>query len=148
MHWKLKSFQELSVSELYRIMQARFDVFVVEQECPYHEADNHDLKAYHLFLEEDDEISAYCRLIPREVVYAEASIGRVLVKKDKRGKGHASRLLSKAIQVLDEDWKEPAIKIQAQAYLREFYQSFGFKEISEVYLEDNIPHVDMIRNNS
>lgn len=145
MSWKLKAFHDLSVTELYRIMKARIDVFVVEQECPYHEADNRDLESYHLFLEEENEIAAYCRLIPKGVVYKEASIGRVLVAKGKRGKGHAVQLFDKAIEVMDEDWKEPAIKIQAQAYLREFYGSYGFKEISKVYLEDNIPHVDMVR---
>ncbi|MGG3574896.1 GNAT family N-acetyltransferase [Bacillus gobiensis] len=145
MSWKLKAFYELTATELYRIMKARIDVFVVEQECPYHDADNRDFESYHLFLEEENEIAAYCRLIPNGVVYDEATIGRVLVKKDKRGKGYASRLFAKAVQVLEEEWKEPAIKIQAQVYLREFYGSFGFEEVTEVYLEDNIPHIDMIR---
>jgi ElaA protein len=145
MTWKLRAFHELSTTELYQIMKARIDVFVVEQECPYHEADNRDLKAYHLFFLDEGEIEAYCRLFPKGVVYEEASIGRVLVRKDKRGKGIASQLLAKALDVLDETWKEPAVKIQAQAYLREFYGAFGFKAISEVYLEDNIPHIDMLR---
>lgn len=144
MQWHLKKFNELSASELYKIMKARVDVFVVEQNCPYPELDNHDQASSHLFLEKNGNIIAYSRLIPENNIYEEASIGRVLVNKEYRGQGLAQTLMEKSIQILKEQWNAESIKIHGQEYLREFYGSLGFEEISEVYLEDNIPHVDMI----
>ncbi|WP_226038184.1 GNAT family N-acetyltransferase [Aquibacillus saliphilus] len=144
MEWHLKTFDELTTSELYKIIKARVDVFVVEQNCPYHEVDNYDQVSSHLFSEVDGIIVAYSRLIPKENIYSEASIGRVLINKDYRGKGCATKLMEKSIDIITETWKENEIKIHGQEHLRHFYRSLGFKEISEVYLEDNIPHVDMI----
>ncbi|MFN2745495.1 MULTISPECIES: GNAT family N-acetyltransferase [Bacillus] len=146
MEWKLKSFEGLSKDELYRIIKLRIDVFVVEQNCPYHELDHLDELAHHLFLEEKGEILAYCRLFPGGAVYEEASIGRVIVRKEDRGKGYAQTLLEKALGFLESEWREKAVKISAQDHLRSFYSSFGFTEVSEVYLEDGIPHVDMLKN--
>ncbi|WFA03575.1 GNAT family N-acetyltransferase [Bacillus sp. HSf4] len=146
MEWKLKSFEGLSKDELYRIIKLRIDVFVVEQNCPYHELDHLDELAHHLFLEEKGEILAYCRLFPGGAVYEEASIGRVIVRKEDRGKRYAQTLLEKALGFLESEWREKAVKISAQDHLRSFYSSFGFKEVSEVYLEDGIPHVDMLKN--
>nr|WP_153737441.1 GNAT family N-acetyltransferase [Aquibacillus halophilus] len=125
-------------------MKARVDVFVVEQNCPYPELDNHDQVSLHLFSEKEGIIVAYSRLIPKENIYDQASIGRVLVDKHHRGKDYAKKLMKKSIEVILDEWKENEIKIHGQEYLRKFYGSLGFKEISEVYLEDNIPHVDMI----
>ncbi|KKB74672.1 MULTISPECIES: GNAT family N-acetyltransferase [Bacillus] len=146
MDWKLKSFEELSKEELYQIVKLRIDVFIVEQDCPYHELDDMDQKAHHLYLAEGSAILAYCRLFRSGEVYDEASIGRVIVRSRDRGKGHAKALLDKALSFLENEWKEKAVKIKGQDYLRSFYGSFGFKEVSEVYLEDGIPHVDMVKS--
>ncbi|MDQ0339685.1 ElaA protein [Caldalkalibacillus uzonensis] len=144
MSWTLKRFEELSTYELYRILQERVKIFVVEQECPYPEIDGHDLKAYHLYKEDNEEIAAYLRILPPHTVYPEASIGRVIVKKEHRGKGYAKEMLVQAINFIHRELGESTIKIQAQHYLEQFYGSFGFKTISDVYLEDGIPHVDML----
>jgi ElaA protein len=146
--WKKKKFNELSTNELYSILKARVDVFVIEQACPYPEIDNFDQRALHLFLEEENEVVAYSRLFPSQVKYEEASLGRVLVAKSHRGTGLAKDLLKEALVTLQEEWNEHSIKIQAQEYLIHFYGSFGFQPISEVYLEDGIPHVDMILINN
>ncbi len=147
MNWKKKAFNELSTNELYAILKARVDVFVIEQTCPYPEIDNFDQRAVHLFLEEGNEVVAYSRLFPSGVKYEDASLGRVLVAKSHRGNGLAKDLLKEALIVLREEWGEQSIKIQAQEYLIHFYGSFGFQPISEVYLEDGIPHVDMVLRN-
>ncbi|WP_053217446.1 GNAT family N-acetyltransferase [Virgibacillus senegalensis] len=144
MDWISKSFEELDTEELYTIIRTRIDVFVVEQHCPYPELDGHDYQAVHLFCKDGESIVAYARLLPKGTVYEYASIGRVLVHKSYRGSGYAKQLLQKAISHITEEWQETTIKIQGQEYLRHFYASFGFKEISEVYLDDGIPHVDML----
>jgi ElaA protein len=144
MQWNQKQFHELTVQELYAIIKARIDVFVVEQTCPYGELDNFDQVSTHLFLENNGEIIAYARLLPSSSKYSEPSIGRVLVKKDNRDNGYAKELLTKSIAIIVQEWNESKIKIQGQTYLRNFYGSFGFKEISDFYLEDDIPHVDML----
>lgn len=117
---------------------------MVEQDCPYPELDDHDRNAYHLFKTVNDEIAAYSRLLPQGTVYEEASIGRVLVNKEFRKQGLGRELLERSMDFLQEELGENKIKLQAQEYLRDLYASFGFKPVSEVYLEDGIPHVDMI----
>ncbi|WP_044338776.1 GNAT family N-acetyltransferase [Rossellomorea aquimaris] len=144
MNWELKSFNELSTHELYGILQVRTQVFVVEQQCPYMEVDGKDLHAYHLYKEENGEVVAYARLLPPGVSYKEPSIGRVLVKEDYRGKGLASELVKRGLDFIHDELGERTVKIQAQEYLREFYGSYGFREITETYLDDGIPHIDMI----
>lgn len=144
MEWNLKAFNELNTVEMYTILQERTAVFVVEQNCPYLEVDGKDIESYHLFARLDGEIAAYARILPAGVSYKEASIGRVLVKKAYRGQGLAHDLLKKAIMFIQDDLNETAIKIQAQSHLEKFYASFGFKSISSSYLEDNIPHIDML----
>ncbi|MDL0435879.1 MULTISPECIES: GNAT family N-acetyltransferase [unclassified Niallia] len=144
MEWNLKAFNELNTVEMYTFLQERTAVFVVEQNCPYLEVDGKDIESYHLFAQLDGEIAAYARILPAGVSYKEASIGRVLVKKAYRGQGLAYDLLKKAIMFIQDDLNETAIKIQAQSHLEKFYASFGFKSISSSYLEDNIPHIDML----
>lgn len=144
MGWKLKAFDELTNIELYNILKERTLVFVVEQNCPYLEVDSKDPYSYHLFKEDNGEIIAYSRILPAGVSYQEASIGRVFVKKEYRGQGIAEELLKNSLDFIQNELKETNVKIQAQDYLRKFYNSFGFKTISETYLEDNIPHVDML----
>jgi len=122
------------------------NVFVLEQACLYPEVDGKDPQCYHLFAEKDGDIAAYCRLLPPGVAYDQASIGRVLVGNDYRGQGLAQELMQRAVGFLTEELGETQIKIQAQHYLEKFYGTFGFEPISEVYPEDGIPHVDMLRS--
>ncbi len=145
MRWVRKSFDELSKEELYRILMTRVAVFVVEQACPYPEVDGRDQDSLHLWLEVDGEIAAYCRIISPENVDGHYTIGRVLVTEDHRGKGYARAMMTEAVRVLEEEWKVGRIFLHGQEHLRHFYGSFGFEEISDVYLEDGIPHVDMIK---
>ncbi|MDQ0253986.1 ElaA protein [Evansella vedderi] len=145
MDWKIKRYEELSNDELYNIIKERINIFVVEQDCPYPELDGKDNLAFHLFKENDNgEVIAYARIFHNGLYYDEASFGRVIVKEAYRREGLGRELLERAITFLHGELKETTIKIQAQDYLREFYGSFGFEPISEVYLEDNIPHVDML----
>lgn len=144
MKWHIKNFKELTNMELYMLLKERTAVFVVEQDCPYLEVDGKDPDSYHLFAEKEGELVAYLRILPPGISYSEASLGRILVKKEWRGQGLAEELVSRGIDYLKKELKEEVIKIQAQNYLRKFYQSFGFQAISEVYLEDNIPHIDML----
>lgn len=144
MSWKLKTFDELTTRELYSILKERTEIFVVEQNCPYLEVDGKDLTSYHLYKETDGEVVAYLRILPAGVSYEQASLGRVIVKKEYRGKGLAQELLRRGIDFTLNELKENTIKIQGQHYLEKFYGSFGFKTISDVYMEDGIPHVDML----
>jgi ElaA protein len=148
MNWKLKKFNELTCEEVYIILQLRTEVFVVEQECAYQDLDGKDKNSYHLYLEDNEEIIAYLRILEKGISFDEISIGRVLVKKDYRGKGISRDMMLKAINFIKEDLKETEIKISAQVYLVNFYGSLGFKETSKIYLEDNIPHIDMLYKNS
>ncbi|KAB7672244.1 GNAT family N-acetyltransferase [Bacillus sp. B1-b2] len=144
MEWSIKKFNELSTEELYRILQERTAVFVVEQNCPYLEVDGKDLESYHLMGSIEGELVAYLRILPPGVSYPEASLGRILVKSSYRKNGYAEELVSRGIDFIHTELQENVIKIQAQDYLRKFYGSFGFISITDVYLEDNIPHIDMI----
>ncbi|NEU29742.1 GNAT family N-acetyltransferase [bacterium LRH843] len=145
MKWVLKSFEELSISELYEVIRLRIDVFVVEQECPYHELDGLDQKAFHLMGYKDGELVAYSRLFNSGIAASEASIGRVIVKKNTRGEGTGQALLTEAIRQMEETLGEKTIIISAQSYLERFYQSFQFETVSNVYDMDGLPHIDMIR---
>lgn len=144
MIWKIKSFDELSNIELYEILKARSEVFVVEQTCPFLDIDGKDSDCYHIYLEDKNEILAYARILPKGVAYKEASIGRVIVSINHRVHGYGRTLMSKSIEFIINNLHENEIKIQAQSYLCKFYGSLGFKPISDEYLEDDIPHVDMI----
>jgi len=144
LEWILKRFNELTNMELYQLLKERTAVFVVEQNCPYLEVDGKDISSYHLYAEVDGELVAYLRILPPGVSYPEASLGRIFVKEKYRGKGYAVELVQRGIDFIYTELKETTIKIQAQDYLKTFYGSFGFEPISEVYLEDNIPHIDML----
>ncbi|WP_172196791.1 GNAT family N-acetyltransferase [Saccharibacillus qingshengii] len=148
MQWHLKSFEQLSGDEVYRILRERVNVFVLEQNCLYPEIDGKDPLCHHLFVEQDGQIAAYCRLLPPGLAYPQASIGRVLVNDAFRGRGLAQELMNRAIAFLSVESQPVPIKIQAQHYLEKFYGSFGFRVISDVYPEDGIPHVDMLLERS
>ncbi|MFD1888256.1 GNAT family N-acetyltransferase [Paenibacillus wenxiniae] len=144
MTWHIKHFNELTTTELYRILQERTNIFVVEQNCPYPEVDGKDLHCYHLYRLDGEQMTAYARLLPPGIAYTQASIGRVIVPASYRGKGYAGELFARAIDFIQQELGETEIKIQAQEYLCPFYGSYGFQAISEPYLEDGIPHVDML----
>ena len=140
MLWKINSFDQLSADELYKILQARVDVFVVEQHCPYPELDGYDQSALHLWAETDDEVSAYCRIFPPGIKYDEASIGRVLTKKNFRGLNLGKNLVKFALNTIEARYKITSVRISAQDYLLKFYSDFGFLDSGKKYLEDDIPH--------
>ena len=144
MHWEIKAFDQLSLQELYTILTLRTNVFVVEQACPYPEVDGKDPNCLHLLGTINGELVAYLRILPAGLRYDEVSIGRVVIKPSHRGKGLARLMMEQAIHCITNEWKESQIKIGAQAYLEKFYQSLGFEPVSEVYLEDDIPHLDML----
>ncbi|SET04267.1 ElaA protein [Salinibacillus kushneri] len=144
MQWIQKEFNQLTARELYTLLRERVNVFVVEQNCPYPEIDDYDQDSTHLYLEDDGEVAAYCRLLPHDTIYHEASIGRILVKNKFRKQGYAKELMKKALRIMIEDWGESEIKLHAQSHLQNFYGQYGFKTITDEYLDDGILHVDMI----
>ncbi|MBS1513373.1 MAG: GNAT family N-acetyltransferase [Bacteroidetes bacterium] len=144
LHWVLKSFDELTTTELYSILQLRNEVFVVEQNCPYQDADNKDFKSYHLMGWMDDTLAAYTRIIPQGISYAEASIGRVVTKPAFRGTGAGKVLMQRSIAHTLQLFQCTTIRIGAQLYLKKFYEALGFVQCSSEYLEDNIPHIEML----
>ena len=144
MQWEIKAFDQLSLQELYTILTLRTNIFVVEQACPYPEVDGKDPNCLHLLGTINGELVAYLRILPAGLRYDKVSIGRVVIKPSHRGKGLGRLMMEQAIHCITNEWKESQIKIGAQAYLEKFYQSLGFKPVSEVYLEDDIPHLDML----
>ena len=142
--WKCKPFRDLTVYELYAIMRLRNEVFVVEQHCAFQDADNKDQHCYHLCGWDNDIPAAYVRLVPPGISYAEPSIGRVVTDASYRKGGIGRALMEKAIEHCELLFGQTGIKIGAQLYLKKFYESLGFVQCSEIYLEDNIEHIEMI----
>jgi ElaA protein len=144
-NWQFLAFSELSTNQLYAILHARSEVFVIEQNCPYQDMDGCDQASGHLIAWADDgAVAAYLRVVPPGLKYPEASLGRVITSKFARGTGIGKELLNKGISACKQAHPEHAIRIGAQHYLEKFYQSFGFETVSEIYLEDEIPHVEML----
>lgn len=144
MKCKLKEFTELTTSELYEILKLRAEVFVVEQNCPYQDLDDKDQSSYHLFLEDNGQIIAVLRILPENIAYKEMAIGRLIVKKSYRGKGISRKMMVRAMEFITEDLGKDKIRLSGQAYLSDFYQSLGFKKVSEMYLEDGIEHYEFL----
>lgn len=143
--WNIKSFGELSTDELYRILKARVNVFVVEQNCPYPELDDYDKEALHLWAEHEGEVLAYCRIFGPGIKYAEASAGRVLTHRNFRNLKLGKILMAFAIHTIEARFHSSEIRISAQDYLLKFYRDFGFTDTGKKYLEDGIPHTEMLR---
>ena len=141
MEWVLKQFNQLSLDELYGIVQLRLEVFVVEQNCPYQDLDGKDQSAYHLFLKDNDVIVAALRVLPENVAYDETAIGRLIVKEVYRGQKIAKAMMEKAIEFITDDLGKDKIRLSGQAYLTDFYIGLGFKKVSEEYLEDGIKQI-------
>lgn len=143
--WKIKSFEELTRKELYEILKIRQEVFVVEQTCYYLDADGADEHAVHLWAESDGQILAYCRIFEPGIKFTEASIGRVLTHPSYRSLKLGKILMNIAMSTIEGKFRTPNIKISAQDYLLKFYSDFGFRATKNKYLEDNIPHTEMIK---
>lgn len=144
MEFEIKKFNELSNDELYSILKLRSEVFVVEQQCVYEDCDGKDKRSYHLFSKEDNEIILYLRILEKNVSYDEISIGRVLVSKNCRGKGLGKQMLGSAIEFIENSLNEKVVRISAQKYLLKFYSDLRFVKVSDMYLEDDIPHIEML----
>ncbi len=140
----VKPFTELNTTELYNILKLRSEVFVVEQDCVYQDLDGKDQKALHVIGTKNNKVVAYSRIFKSGDYFNVASIGRVVVAQDERRYGYGKVIMEASIQVVKQRLGETNIKISAQTYLKNFYNSLGFKEIGDGYLEDGIPHIAMI----
>jgi ElaA protein len=145
MFWILKKFDELSSSELYDILRLRNEVFVVEQNCVFQDADNKDQNSYHLMGMEDGRLLAYTRIVPPGEIYQQPSIGRVVTSPDARGKGFGKELMQQSIKMVYTLFGQQPIMIGAQCYLKKFYEELGFLQSGEIYPEDGIDHMHMIK---
>ncbi len=143
--WKIKSFEDLSTNQLYDILKLRSEIFVVEQNCVYLDIDGKDKLALHLFGTFDGKIVAYSRLFKAEISFDNASIGRVVVDANYRDLKWGHDLMREAISGIKSYFGESQITIGAQLYLKKFYESHGFIQTSEMYLDDDIPHIEMKR---
>ena len=141
--FKIKPFNELSTPELYEILKLRIEVFVVEQNCVYQDIDGKDSKAIHVLGYYNGDLAAYCRIFDAGYYFDEASIGRVIVSPKYRDKKFGHDLMKVAIEAVDANFNKKQITISAQMYLQKFYESHGFVKTSEMYLEDDIPHIQM-----
>ena len=138
----VKHFNDLSIDELFAIYKLRVSVFVVEQGCPYQDVDDADRAAYHVWLQDEGAIQAYLRVLPARAAFDEVSIGRVIAAKRRCGLG--SRILRAGIQVAKEKFSASRIRIEAQVYAQKLYEKAGFVQVSKEFLEDGIPHVQML----
>jgi len=136
---------DLSARDLHAALQLRSAVFVVEQNCVYHDVDDYDLQCWHLLAWSGDQLAAYLRVTDPGGKYPEPSLGRVLTAPAFRGQGLGQLLLVEALARCAQAWPGQANRISAQYYLLKFYQGFGFEPVSEIYQEDDIPHVEMLR---
>lgn len=142
---KVKTFQELTTQELYDLLQLRSEVFVVEQDCVYQDLDGKDQKSRHVLGFKNDKIIAYTRIFKPGDYFEEASIGRVVVKKNERQYKYGYDIMKASIEAIKNHFNVTKIKISAQVYLKQFYNNLAFKVIGEEYLEDDIPHIAMVR---
>lgn len=144
--WKIKSFDDLTVHELYDLLRLRSEIFVVEQNCVYLDLDGKDKVALHLFGEFEGKIVAHARLFKAGITFEKSSIGRVTVDANYRDRKWGHDLMREAIAGIKYHFGENQITIGAQLYLKKFYESHGFIQASEMYLEDDIPHIEMIKS--
>lgn len=146
MEVKIKKFEELDLHELYEVLQLRSEVFVVEQDCVYQDIDGKDQKALHVLGYEADLLVAYTRLFPPGIYFSEAAIGRVVVREANRKNSYGHEILKASVKAIEESYQTKSIKLSAQTYLTRFYESHGFEQVGEGYLEDGIPHIAMIKS--
>lgn len=143
--WTYKSFEKLTTDELYRIMVLRQRVFVVEQDCPYLDADGKDRQSDHLWaVDEEGHMAAYARIVYPGLSYKELSIGRFVTAPEHRGTGLGKMLMEKCLSSIQQHFGNVPIRVSAQEHLKAFYMSYGFMQVSDNYLEDDIPHIEML----
>ena len=150
--WSCKPFKDLTSEELYQIIQLRISVFVVEQNCPYQDADGKDIKSLHVmgytpspaFPLKGRELTAYARILPTGISYREVSIGRIVTSQKARRTGAGKELMKKTMDFIKKEFGNVPIRISAQLYLQKFYEGFGFIREGDEYLEDGISHVEML----
>ncbi len=148
LHWVGKSFAQLAARDLFEVLKLRVDVFVVEQRCAYRELDEYDRhpEVRHLSgYDESGQLIAYSRLLPPGLRYREVNFGRFVVRKDWRKQGIGHQLLQATSKEISSAWPQASIRISAQDYLQRFYSQYGFIRVSDVYLEDGISHVEMVK---
>ncbi len=141
-----KTFSELTTNELYSLLALRSEVFVVEQDCVYQDVDGKDYKALHCLGFKNNTLVAYTRIFKPGDYFKEASIGRVVVSKSERQHKYGYDIMEASIEAIKHNFNERVIKLSAQVYLKKFYNNLGFKVVGEEYLEDGIPHIEMIKN--
>lgn len=141
--WKISKFSELTIDEIYEILHLRCKIFVVEQDAPYLDMDYKDQKALHVCGYTDGKLVAYCRVFKAGDYFDEACIGRVIVAQEYRKYGFGHELMKKALETEASVFGETKITISAQQYLKKFYESHGFRQTSDMYLEDGLPHIQM-----
>ena len=139
----VKKFNELSIDELYQFLRLRSEVFVVEQDCVYQDLDNKDQKSLHLFISNNNEIIGYTRLFNEGDYFENASIGRVVVSDAYRDKKLGHLLIKESMEAIYKYFNTSKITLSAQTHLKKFYESHGFQQVGEGYLEDGIPHIEM-----
>ncbi|MBN9386137.1 MAG: GNAT family N-acetyltransferase [Chitinophagaceae bacterium] len=143
-NWTDKKFEDLKPGELYAILQLRSEVFVVEQNCAFQDMDGKDKVSHHLMGWQGDKLVAYSRIVPAGISYVEFSIGRIVSSPAVRRQGIGRVLVDKSIQLAYSLHGKGVIRIGAQYYLRDFYESFGFRTVGDIYLEDDIEHIEML----
>jgi ElaA protein len=143
--WQCLTFHSLTSSQLYNVLQLRSEVFVVEQACIYQDLDDLDQDAMHLIGSLDEQLVCYARLVPPGVKYEEPAIGRIASHPSVRRSGYGRAVVGRAIEICQDIWPAEGIRISAQQRLENFYHEFGFKTVSAPYLEDGLPHIEMIR---
>jgi len=143
MEIKIKTFAQLTTHELHDLLQLRSEVFVVEQDCVYQDIDGKDKKALHVFGMKDGKLVAYTRCFGPGTYFSEAAIGRIVVPADQRKYGYGHLIMEVSMEAIEREYKTKEIKLSAQTHLRKFYESHGFVQIGEGYLEDGIPHIGM-----
>ena len=142
---QIKNFNQLETQELYEVLQLRSEIFVVEQDCVYQDIDGKDEQATHLMGRKKDKLVGYTRIFGPGQLFKEASIGRVMVKKGERTHGYGKEIMEASIEFIRNSFGDVPIRISAQTYLFKFYTSLGFVARGSEYLEDGIPHIEMIR---
>lgn len=142
---EIKAFNELTLDSLYEVLQLRAEVFVVEQNCPYQDVDGKDQKAMHILGYHKEQLVAYTRVFKPGYYFDNASIGRVVVKENARQYGFGKDIMKASIAFIEDTLDLSTIELSAQTYLKKFYNDLGFQEIGEGYLEDDIPHIRMIK---
>ena len=142
---EVKHFNELSTEEFHDLIALRIQIFVIEQDCPYQEVDGKDKVAFHLFFKnENNEMIATTRILPQGISYDEVAIGRVVVHENYRGTGLGHQLMADSMSFVEQNFGKVPVRLSAQKHLENYYGNHGFQSTGKEYLEDGIPHIEML----